>query len=162
MNTFPPGMMELLQKMSARMDTLKMGAPNNNINSTPSTTTLKLQIGDTTKNAMLELASIFNRVAPLPKPQLPPPSIVANPTNICVAPRKTVHFNIPSIKNPIASLCVNNDYPRVDASPPRVVITPHHSTPPPYSVTPRTQRAGMIPPCVDTPHPLTLSLFYVE
>ena len=116
------------------------------------TTTLKLQFDNATKNTMLELALIFNRVAPLPNPQLPPSSIVANPTNIHVAPRKTVHFNIPGTKKTITPLYVDTDSPRMDESPPRVSITP-----PPYSATPRARRVDMTPPCVDTPHLFTPS-----
>ena len=90
-----------------------------------------------TKNAILELALIFNHVAPLSNPQLPPLSIVANLTSIHVTPRNTVHFNIPGTKYPSAPLYVENDSLRVDASPPRVGITP------PYSAMPWSQRVDM-------------------
>ena len=98
---------------------------------------------------MLELVSMFNCVVPLPKPQLTPPSIVENITSIHVAPRKTVHFNIPGTNNQITPLYIDTESPRVDTSPPRVGITS-----PPYSAIPRAWRVDMKPPCVDTPHPL--------
>ena len=63
----------------------------------PSTTTLKLQVGDSTRNAMLELASIFNRLAPLPEPQ-PPPSPIIPPPRSRIKQRKTVQFHIPSTR----------------------------------------------------------------
>ena len=47
----------------------------------PSTTTLNLQAGDTTKNALLELATILNRVTPLPSPSpLIQPSVLQQPS----------------------------------------------------------------------------------
>ena len=90
----------------------------------PSTTALKLQVGDTTKNAMLELASIFNRVAPLPKTQLPPSTITPTP-RVQLSPRKTVQFQIPSVCP--ESPRVNVSPQRVDAIPPRVGKTPPYA-----------------------------------
>ena len=80
-------------------------------------------IHPTTKNAMLELASIFNRVAPLPAPQ-PTPSPSIPPRQSKISSRKTVQFQIPSTRTSVAPLRIDPDSPRVDATPPRVGNAP--------------------------------------